>query len=368
MTFLLLADTGGSADMFHAVPVGVPDPFPYLELDDGRRIAVLGANDSSHVAAAVPELDVIEATDLGRDELVVELGMVRVNWELALRACRRFGVTEAVVPPDFPVGAADHLRAGGISLRPDVEAFAARRRVKTQAQLAGVRRAAETANAAMARAAELLRELPPGLTCEGVRAEMAAVCDRHGADLPTDVIVARNEQGARGHDSGSGPLAPGDRVVVDIWPRDRASRCWADMTRTFVAGGAPPGEELSRYWSLSRRALEVTMEAVRPGVSGRAVYDLACEVFEAAGQPTQRSKPAGSVLRDGFYHGLGHGVGLEVHEAPTLGLVGEELVAGDVITLEPGCYRQDFGGCRLEDLFLVTEDGAEALTRFPYDL
>jgi len=90
--------------------------------------------------------------------------------------------------------------------------------------------------------------------------------------------------------------------------------------------------------------------------------------FETAGYPTARSKAAGSVLQDGFFHGLGHGVGLEVHEAPNLGRVADDLVAGDVITIEPGLYRKGYGGVRLEDLVLVTEDGYENLTDFPYDL
>ena len=74
------------------------------------------------------------------------------------------------------------------------------------------------------------------------------------------------------------------------------------------------------------------------------------------------------MLVDGFFHSLGHGVGLEVHEQPALGKVGEELLAGDVVTIEPGLYRRGFGGCRLEDLVLVTADGAENLTEYPYDL
>jgi Xaa-Pro aminopeptidase len=81
-----------------------------------------------------------------------------------------------------------------------------------------------------------------------------------------------------------------------------------------------------------------------------------------------RTKEQGTVLSEGYYHGLGHGVGLEVHERPNLGRSDERLIAGDVVTVEPGCYRQGFGGVRLEDLLLVTEDGCEVLTDFPYDL
>jgi Xaa-Pro aminopeptidase len=95
---------------------------------------------------------------------------------------------------------------------------------------------------------------------------------------------------------------------------------------------------------------------------------LSCEPYEQAGLPTQLSKAPGQVLEEGYFHSLGHGVGLDVHEAPLLGRAPDVLVAGDVITLEPGCYRPGFGGCRLEDLVLVTDDGAELLTDFPYDL
>ena len=101
-----------------------------------------------------------------------------------------------------------------------------------------------------------------------------------------------------------------------------------------------------------------------------SVFDGSCEIFEAAGYPTQRTKTPGEPLEDGFFHALGHGVGLEVHEQPLIGMTGHDdlLVAGEVVAVEPGLYRSGFGGCRLEDLVLVTDDGAEKLTRFPYDL
>jgi Xaa-Pro aminopeptidase len=217
----------------------------------------------------------------------------------------------------------------------------------------------------MARAAEMLRG-GGSLTSEDVRGEMIAVCRSHGATLPADVIVASGALGAIGHDSGSGPLREGESIIIDIWPLDDESACYADMTRTFVMGDVP--DELAEWHRLTEEALEATRAAVRPGVNGREIYAIACDVYENAGIPTQRTKAEGEVLRDGFFHGLGHGVGLDVHEEPGLGRSGDELVVGDVITLEPGTYRQGYGGVRLEDLVLVTEDGGETLTDFPYGL
>jgi Xaa-Pro aminopeptidase len=139
------------------------------------------------------------------------------------------------------------------------------------------------------------------------------------------------------------------------------------MTRTFVVG--EPSAEIAEWHGLVREALDRCIEAIRPGVSGREIHDIACDVFEEHGHTTSRTKEPGKPLRDGFFHGLGHGVGLEVHEEPGLGMVGQkELVVGDVVTVEPGLYRHDFGGVRLEDLVLVTEGGNENLTSFPYEL
>ena len=138
------------------------------------------------------------------------------------------------------------------------------------------------------------------------------------------------------------------------------------MTRTYVVG--EPSDEVKQWHELVKRALDTSTAGVKPGVNGRALFEQVCEQFQDAGYKTQLNKGAGEVLEDGFFHSLGHGVGLEVHELPSLGRAGHDLVAGDVITIEPGLYRAGYGGLRLEDIVLVTDDGYEVLTDYPYDL
>jgi len=258
----------------------------------------------------------------------------------------------------------------------DQDLFDDRRRVKTEAQLAGLKRAQRAAEAAMDSCRELLRRADRAgedllldgepLTAERIKAAMNATFVEHDTTAD-EFIVAPGPQGAVGHDMGSGPIGVGVPLVVDIWPRDNASAVYTDMTRTFVVGEVP--DDVREWHRLCKEALDRSIEAIRAGVDGRAVFDLTCDIFEAAGEPTQRTKVPGKPLVDGFFHGLGHGVGLEVHEQPGMGQISEKhFVAGDVVTVEPGLYRAGYGGVRLEDIVLVTENGAEVITDYPYDL
>ena len=370
---LIFADTIRSPELRHEVPVAVPDPFLYFERDGSRR-AMLGSFEVERVSAA--GIDAHPYEEFGSDELIAK-GIPReeVDLELALRAVQEWGVSRAVVPSAFPLELADRLRANGVELTVDRDFFLHRRRVKNAAELAGIRRAQSGADAAMGAARDLLRsaEARNGslvvegepLTCERVKLEIQRVFGERSL-ASDEFIVSHGPQSAVGHDMGSGPIAPGESIVIDLWPRDRESACYADMTRTFVVGEV--SDELSAYHRLVYDALQRSLETVRAGIEGRKVFEEACEIFHQAGHPTQLSKKPGEVLDSGFYHGLGHGVGLEVHEQPWLGRSPGELVAGDVVTLEPGLYRHGYGGVRLEDLAVVTGDGCENLTAFPYDL
>ncbi len=361
---VVYADTLRSPELRHEVPVPAPDPMIFVECD-GARLVFTGSLEVPRIAT-VDGLVPVPFEELGYDELLA----AGKRWdeaapELVLRACRSVDVDRAVVPRSFPVEVADHLRANGVEVAADGRLFDLRRRAKTEGELAGVRRALRACERAMARVRERLGAAG-GVTCEELRSEISLVFAKAGVVTPDLVIVSHGSQTAVGHEPGHGPIAAGEPVVVDLFPQDPVSGCYADMTRTFCVGEPPA--ELVEYHRLCREALARTYAAVRPGVSGAELHRTASAVFEEHGLPTQLSKRPGDVLEEGFFHSLGHGVGLEVHESPALGRNGEELVTGDVLAVEPGCYRKGFGGCRLEDLVLVTDDGSVLLTEFPYEL
>jgi Xaa-Pro aminopeptidase len=362
---VIYADSVRSPEMRHEVPVPVPDPFLYIE-HDGARHAVVTSFETPRIAEVAPDIVLHPYEEFGWDELRRQ-GMEReeVYLHVCARACETLGVTDAIVPSTFPVEFADHLRNAGVRIRVDRRAFSDRRRVKNDVELSGIRRAQRAAEAAFDAARAQLRQGGPGLTCERVKEAIADVLLGAGM-IVEDFIVSHGPQTAVGHELGSGPIAPGEPVVIDLWPKDRETACYADMTRTYVIGDPPA--EIAEYHRLTSQALTAAFRAVRAGVPSRQPNDAVCDVYEAAGYPTIRSKQPGEVLVDGFFHGTGHGVGLEVHELPHVSIDPGELQAGDVITLEPGLYRSGLGGVRLEDLVLVTEQGAETLTEYPYDL
>jgi Xaa-Pro aminopeptidase len=346
---LIFGDTVRSPEMRHEVPVSVPDPFLYVERN-GSRTAFVGSLEIPRLEG-VAGLGAVPLEELGLDELVGQgLTWHEMTPELVLRACRQANVESAVTPRDFPLELADYLRSHAIEVEAKGELFDDRRRVKTEAELDGIRRAQRATEKAMDTIRARLRE-GGDLTSEEIQALANRVFSDESVTAPDLVLVSSGAQTTIGHEPGHGPIAAGEPIVVDLFPRDPASGCYADMTRTFCLGEPP--EELVRYHALVRAALDVAYAAIRPGVKGAEVHRAVCRVFEAEGFQTQLTKAPGEVLEDGFFHSLGHGVGLEVHEPPGLGRNGDEIVAGDVLAVEPGLYRKGFGGCRLEDLVLA---------------
>jgi len=301
--------------------------------------------------------------------------------DMYARFVRDKGVESVSMPPRGPVGTADALRDRGIDIAVDaVDRLQEVRAVKTDEEVDAIREA-QRANEAAMRAAEeliagadvagedvpaegeikagtLLRDGEP-LTSERVTEEIEVTLLRHGCALD-ETIVAGGAQAADPHDRGSGPLRANEAIIVDIFPRSKATKYNADMTRTFCVG--EPGGTLREWYDLTERALEAALDAVEPGATGEEVHAAACEVYEEAGEPTFRTDPE---TETGFIHSTGHGIGLDVHESPRLASGGGELEPGHVITVEPGLYDPAVGGVRIEDLVVVTEDGYENLTDYP---
>jgi Xaa-Pro aminopeptidase len=275
------------------------------------------------------------------------------------------------------VGACELLTRKGWSFVPGEQMASQLRRSKNTEQLKAIRRSAEGVCRAFRHIASLLSsaEKQEGqlllakhpLTVGRLRQEVARVFAEEGLTQPEGSILAPAEEGAMPHSPGNNEriLRTGESLIVDLFPKNRL---FADCTRTFCVGTPPAA--LRQAHSLVRHGLKLAHEGARPGVRG---FDLQLQVakhFEAAGFPTQITD---RTTTRGYVHGLGHGVGFEVHEPPSFREEASEeegrLQDGDVITLEPGLYEPEEGwAVRLEDMLLVTAEGVENLTPLPYEL
>ncbi|ERH13083.1 MAG: Xaa-pro aminopeptidase, partial [halophilic archaeon J07HB67] len=283
-------------------------------------------------------------------------------------------VDSVLVPERFPLGVADALRdedVSGVGRHPRGRRRGARG--QDGPEVDHVRTAQAANETALARTEELLgaatvdddgrlRHDGAPLTSERVRREIEITLLGENCALD-ETIVACGADGADPHERGSGTLYADEPIIVDIFPQDKTTKYHGDVTRTFLVG--EPTDELRRRYDLTHEAMEAALETVAAGVSGSAVHDAVCDTYEAAGYATLRSDPT---TETGFIHSTGHGLGLEVHEVPSVAPRGETLRPGHVITIEPGLYDPEVGGVRIEDTVVVTEDGYRNLTDYPVEL
>ena len=376
-TYLLVDDSLRSNELRHEIAEGVGDPMIFIE-HEGKRILVGSILEQSTFEKREDIVDEYWTfNDLGMEELIKNESFPKDSTidEIAVRALERLGVFAVNVPGNFRLATADYLRDKGIELAIDADGWKMRRRRKTPWEIEGIERAQRACDTAMMTAARMLRDSEPtadgGLRFEGeilsaelIRIAMQAELLDAGA-YSEDILVQCGDAALSGHELGSGPIMADRSVVIDVFPIDRRTGCWSDMTRTFVAG--TPSDELRNLHAHVRKALDVAFDALRPGTAN--AHQAVADYFHDQGFPTASHHTGPEPLRDGFFHSLGHGVGLETHEAPALGRRPDELIEGDVVAVEPGLYFAGIGGVRLEDTVMVTADGIQHFSDpLPYDL
>ena len=365
--YLVHADSDDSTQYYLS---GFDAPDPFVTLYDGEvRLLFHRSLEFGRAKREARAATVERSIDYGYGEYSEGYDPHEASYRVLADFLDAYDVDSVAVPPRFPTHVADGLRDRDVGVTADREDTVTDiRSVKTDEETEHVREAQRANEAAMRAAEDLIAaaEVRDGtlyhdgepLTSEAVRTEIEVTLLRHGCALD-ETIVACGADAADPHDRGSGPLESDEAIIVDIFPQDKATKYHADMTRTFCKG--EPDETVREWYDLTEEAYRAALDAVEPGVTGADVHDAACDVYEDAGLPTLRSDEG---TETGFIHSTGHGVGLDVHENPSIAPGGEELEPGHVITIEPGLYDPGVGGVRIEDLVVVTEDGHENLTDY----
>ncbi|MBW3594649.1 MAG: M24 family metallopeptidase [Actinobacteria bacterium] len=376
-TYLLVDDALRSPELRHEIAEGVGDPMIFIE-HDGRRIVVGSILEQTTFEKREDIVDEYWTfNDLGIEELIKNESFPKDSMidELTVRALERLGVFAVSVPGNFRLATADYLRDKGVDIAIEIDEWKMRRRRKTPWEIEGIERAQRAADTAMLTAARMLRDAEPTadgrlrfegeiLSAELIRIAMQAELLDGGA-YSEEILVQCGDAALNGHDLGAGPIMADHSVVIDVFPKDRRTTCWSDMTRTYVSG--TPSEELRNLHAHVRKALDIAFDALRPGASN--AHQAVADYFNDQGFPTASHHQGPDPLREGFFHSLGHGIGLQTHEPPALGRRPDELIEGDVVAVEPGLYFPGIGGVRLEDTVVITSDGIEHFTEpLPYDL
>ena len=364
---LMVADSEHDANMLYAVGMFVPDPFIYLRLR-GRSTIVMSDLEIDRARKQAPHCRAISLSACFRK--LRDAGRKRPNHAQVIHAIlRERGFRRILVPHNFPLGMAEELKRLGVFVKVKRGGFFPEREQKLPAEVKKISAALMMAEVGMAEAIQVLRNskiardgrllhhnIP--LTSERLRSVIdTAIIQASG--LAAHTIVAGGAQGCDPHEGGFGPLRANEPIIIDIFPRSQKTGYFGDITRTVVRGRT--SEAVRRLYDTVLQGQKLAFRKVRAGTPTADPHRAVQDFFVAQGYKTERRNGR----MQGFFHGTGHGLGLEIHEAPRMGATSTgKLTAGQVVTVEPGLYYPELGGVRLEDVALVTQNGARNLTRF----
>lgn len=364
---LLYGDTRNCADIFYLGNFFVPDAFLAFKIR-GKTIAVLN---SLEYGRGVKESQFDKVLSM---EALLEKSGAKGSADEKLAAIVRevahqYKVKNFTVSRDFPSGLADTLRRKKVSIGLTDNQLLPDREIKNEKEIAALRQGCRASAAGIRAAERILRasKIKSGklyykgkvLTSERVRFEVEVACLEQGA-ISLDTIVAGGDQGCDPHCRGSGPLRANSLIIVDVFPQITRTGYHGDMTRTFLKGKASDAQR--KLVAAVRAAQKIGIKSIKAGVTGDVVHRKVAQYFEEKGYETYLKKDQ----YHGFFHGTGHGLGLEVHEAPRVSPHGPKLKKGMVVTVEPGLYYPGTGGVRIEDVVCVEKDGCRKLSSYPY--
>ena len=367
---LLIGASEKNADLQYASGFLAPDPFTFIQSAEARTMLVsdLEIDRAKAQATADRVLSIAPFQHQAAKQSPPLPGGFLYYGAVAL-ALAESGLKRLLVPAEFPLSAGDFFRERGFELHVADPPLFPQRAVKSAEELKGIQAALTAAEAGMEAALAALQASSvdddgylqlegESLTSERVRylihhrlLELDCVAEH--------TIVACGTASCDPHEEGSGALQAHQPIVIDIFPRSASTRYYGDITRTVVKGRASDG--LKGMYETVRRAQELAFTQVRTGADGVAIHRGILELFEQAGYATGERDGR----MQGFFHGTGHGLGLEIHEAPSISSRGGPLENGHVVTVEPGLYYADVGGVRIEDVVAVADDGCRVFTRFP---
>lgn len=362
---LMVSESMRNADMYYATRFLAADPFIYLCFpQEGKDILIVSQMEYERAIKESIVNDVRSTLDYGY-KIKTEGLIIKILQEESINAIE--------VPEYFPLFTADALRNKGIEVVPVEEVIMTKERaIKDEQEINYLRKAQRACEHAMGIAIahiksssvqdNLLVENEEILTSERVKAYIEHALIDSGCTCDSgEPIVACGKSAADPHFTGSGPIFAYEPIIIDISPRLKTERYFADMTRTVVKG--EPENEIKEMYETVEHAQDAALALVKEGVTCKEAHNLVCDIFEERGYGTIRKRS-----KKGFIHSTGHGVGLNLHENPHVGDNDYELRKGNVITIEPGLYDHEVGGVRLEDMVIVLKNGCENLTRFEKNL
>jgi Xaa-Pro aminopeptidase len=366
-SLLIFADSERDANMLYAVRMFVPDPFVYLQLN-GKCHVVMSDLEIDRARAQARHCRVLSLTQCRKK--LVERGTKKPGIHHIIgQILKSRRVKGVLVPDNFPFGLACELAKLKISVRVRRGQFFPKRETKTAEEVKKISAALMMAEVGLAEGIQALKQAKIGrrkrliyrnvaLTSEKVRAIIDTAIVQAGG-LGCHTIVAGGRQGCDPHERGHGLLHADEPIIIDVFPRSQRTGYYGDITRTVVRGRA--SEAVRRMYYTVERAQELTFGNLKHKTRAQQVHQRVSEFFEAEGYKTGRH--AGRM--QGFFHGTGHGLGLDIHEPPRIGATSTDMLRnGHVVTVEPGLYYPEFGGVRLEDVAYLTHGGPRNLTKF----